>query len=58
MDSTDLEHLREVGFAEEAIWDIASVTAYYNLSNRVANVVDMRPNEELYVLGRTQTQDE
>ena len=52
VDSADLERLREVGFSDEAIWDIASVTAYYNLSNRMANFADMRPNEEFHTLGR------
>ena len=58
VDSTDLDRLREVGFSEEAIWDIASVTAYYNLSNRMANFADMRPNEEFHTLGRSETRDE
>lgn len=53
VDSTDLSRLREVGFSNEAIWDIASVTAYYNLSNRMANFTDMRPNEQFHALGRS-----
>jgi uncharacterized peroxidase-related enzyme len=52
VDSGDIERLREVGFSEKAAWDIASVTAYYNLSNRMANFADMRPNEEFHTLGR------
>jgi uncharacterized peroxidase-related enzyme len=52
IESSDLERLRAVGFSEEAIWDIASVTAYYNLSNRMASFADMRPNEEFHTLGR------
>ncbi|PGF16443.1 alkylhydroperoxidase [Natrinema sp. CBA1119] len=48
----DLEALREVGFSEEALWDIASVTAFYNLSNRLAMFAEMRPNEEFHTLGR------
>ncbi|ARS88407.1 peroxidase-related enzyme [Natrarchaeobaculum aegyptiacum] len=48
----DLERLREAGFSEEAIWDIAVVTAYYNMSNRLASFADMRPNEEFHTLGR------
>ncbi|PSP40495.1 alkylhydroperoxidase [Halobacteriales archaeon QH_6_64_20] len=58
VDSADLERLREVGFSDEAIWDIASVTAYYNLSNRMANFADMRPNEEFHTLGRPGPGDE
>jgi uncharacterized peroxidase-related enzyme len=52
VDSADLERLREVGFSEEAIWDVASVTAYYNLSNRMASFADIRPNEQFHTLGR------
>ncbi|WP_049997567.1 peroxidase-related enzyme [Halococcus sediminicola] len=52
VDSSDIERLHEVGFSEKAAWDIASVTAYYNLSNRMANFADMRPNEEFHTLGR------
>jgi uncharacterized peroxidase-related enzyme len=52
VDSDDIERLRAVGFSEKAAWDIASVTAYYNLSNRMANFADMRPNEEFHTLGR------
>ncbi|WP_049913023.1 peroxidase-related enzyme [Halococcus thailandensis] len=52
VDSDDIERLREVGFSQKAAWDIASVTAYYNLSNRMANFADMRPNEEFHTLGR------
>lgn len=48
----DLAHLREHGYSEEAIWDIASVVSFYNLSNRMAIVADMRPNEAFYMLGR------
>ncbi|ELZ19580.1 peroxidase-like protein [Haloterrigena salina JCM 13891] len=48
----DLEALRQAGFDEEACWDIASVTAFYNLSNRLAMFADMRPNEEFHTLGR------
>ena len=58
VDSADLERLREVGFSDEAIWDIASVTAYYNLSNRMANFADMRPNEEFHTLGRPEPRNE
>ncbi|WP_323171176.1 peroxidase-related enzyme [Natrialba sp. PRR66] len=48
----DLERLRDAGFSEEAIWDIAAVTAFYNLSNRMAMFAAMRPNDEFHTLGR------
>jgi uncharacterized peroxidase-related enzyme len=54
IDRTDLAQLRNNGFSEEAIWDIASVTAFYNLSNRMATIADMRPNEEFYTIARDQ----
>ncbi|WP_129117008.1 peroxidase-related enzyme [Halegenticoccus tardaugens] len=48
----DLDRLREVGYDDEAIWDIAAVTAFYNLSNRMAMFADVRPNDEFHALGR------
>ena len=52
VEESDLERLRDHGFSEEAIWDIGSLTALFNLSNRMATFADMRPNEEFYTLGR------
>ncbi|OAQ51592.1 hypothetical protein HTG_16170 [Natrinema mahii] len=52
IEPADLEALREAGFSEEAIWDIAAVTAYYNMSNRMATFAGMRPNDEFHTLGR------
>src|SRR3954469_20355353 len=40
------------GFSEEDIWDIAAVSAIFALSNRMANVTAMRPNDEFYMMGR------
>ncbi|MGM0591072.1 MAG: peroxidase-related enzyme [Halobacteriota archaeon] len=48
----DIQRLREVGYDEEAIWDIAAVTSFFNLSNRMAMFADMRPNPEFHTLGR------
>ncbi len=48
----DLDRLAEVGYSEQVIWDIGAVTAFYNLSNRMAHFADMRPNEEFHTLGR------
>jgi uncharacterized peroxidase-related enzyme len=58
IDSSGIERLREVGFSEKAIWDIASVTAFFNLSNRMSNFADIRPNEEFHTLGRPGTESE
>jgi len=48
----DLTALREAGYSEEDIWDIGAVTAFFNLSNRMAHLADMRPNREFHTMGR------
>ncbi|QFT60736.1 Carboxymuconolactone decarboxylase family protein (plasmid) [Sulfitobacter sp. THAF37] len=48
----DFEHLRTHGFTDEDIWDIAGVTAFFGLSNRMANFTSMRPNAEFYTMRR------
>jgi uncharacterized peroxidase-related enzyme len=48
----DRAALREAGFDERAIWDIAAVAAFFNLSNRMANAVDMMPNREYHAKDR------
>lgn len=48
----DYEMLRGYGFSDEDIWDIAGVTAFFGLSNRMANFTSMRPNTEFYTMGR------
>jgi uncharacterized peroxidase-related enzyme len=40
------------GFSDEDIWDIAAISAFFALSNRMANVTAMRPNDEFYLMGR------
>jgi uncharacterized peroxidase-related enzyme len=40
------------GFGNDDIWDIAAIAAFFALSNRMANVTGMRPNDEFYMLGR------
>ncbi|WP_267422075.1 peroxidase-related enzyme [Methylobacterium sp. GC_Met_2] len=40
------------GFSPDDIWDIASITALFALSNRIASVTDLRPNDEFYAMGR------
>ncbi len=44
----DRAALREAGFGERDIWDIGAVAAFYNMSNRMASAVDMRPNAEYH----------
>ena len=48
----DYANLHEHGFDDEDIWDIAAITAFFGLSNRIANVISMRPNDEFYLIGR------
>jgi uncharacterized peroxidase-related enzyme len=48
----DMEELKVHGFSEDDIWDIAAIAAFFGMSNRLANVTSMRPNDEFYNLGR------
>jgi 4-carboxymuconolactone decarboxylase len=48
----DLDALKAHGFSEEDAWDIAAISAFFGMSNRLANVTSMRPNAEFYALGR------
>ena len=48
----DFAALAEHGFSADDAWDIAGITALFGLSNRVANVSAMRPNDEFYLMGR------
>ncbi|KAB2874073.1 MAG: peroxidase-related enzyme [Burkholderiaceae bacterium] len=48
----DFAALRAHGFDDEDAWDIAAISAFFGLSNRMANVVGMRPNDEFYLMGR------
>lgn len=48
----DRQTLRQAGFSERDIWDIASTVAFFNMSNRVAAAVDMRPNAEYHGMAR------
>ena len=48
----DHDALRAHGFSDEDIWDIGAITAFFGLSNRMANLLAMRPNDEFYLMGR------
>lgn len=48
----DREALRKVGFSDRDIWDVAAVAAFFNMSNRMASAVDMRPNAEYHAQAR------
>ena len=52
LEESDYTALHAHGFDDEDIWDIAGITAFFGLSNRMANVTGMLPNPEFYLLGR------
>lgn len=52
VDAADHAALHAHGFSDEDIWDIAAITAFFGLSNRMANVIGLRPNDEFYLMGR------
>ncbi|TNB81533.1 peroxidase-related enzyme [Pseudomonas sp. Fig-3] len=48
----DFELLAQHGFSQDDAWDIAAIASFFGLSNRMANVTSMRPNDEFYMMGR------
>jgi uncharacterized peroxidase-related enzyme len=50
---TEFATLASHGFSQDDVWDIAAIAAFFAMSNRLANVSAIRPNEELYTLGRS-----
>ncbi|MYI89332.1 MAG: peroxidase-related enzyme [Gammaproteobacteria bacterium] len=52
VDESDYQTLRDAGFSEEDIWDITAITAFFGMSNRLANVLGMEPNAEFYNMAR------
>jgi uncharacterized peroxidase-related enzyme len=48
----DFSDIARHGFSDDDIWDIAAISAFFALSNRMANVTGMRPNDEFYMMGR------
>jgi uncharacterized peroxidase-related enzyme len=52
IDDVDFEALRAHGFSDEDIWDIGAIAAFFALSNRMANLIAMRPNDEFHLMGR------
>jgi uncharacterized peroxidase-related enzyme len=48
----DFEGLRAHGFSDEDIWDIGAIAAFFALSNRMADLISMRPNDEFHLIGR------
>lgn len=52
LDEADRDRLKAQGFSEEDIWDIGAIAGFFALSNRLAAVTSLRPNEEFHLLGR------
>jgi uncharacterized peroxidase-related enzyme len=52
IDESDFAALRTHGFTDDDIWDIGAITAFFGMSNRLANMTSMKPNEEFYLMGR------
>ncbi|MGL4444408.1 MAG: peroxidase-related enzyme [Alsobacter sp.] len=50
--AADRQLLREAGFDDRGIWDIAAVASFFNMSNRMASAVDMRPNDAYHAQAR------
>ncbi|CAA9336711.1 MAG: hypothetical protein AVDCRST_MAG07-2497 [uncultured Frankineae bacterium] len=52
VEERDLDVLRAAGFDDEQVWDISAITSFFALSNRMALVMALRPNEQFHLLGR------
>ena len=52
IDDADFAALRAHGFSDDDIWDIGAISAFFGLSNRLANLSSMQPNDEFYLMGR------
>lgn len=52
IEDADRQALRDAGFSDRDIWDIASTVGFFNMSNRVAAATDMRPNDEYHAMAR------
>ena len=57
LEASDRGLLRQAGFSDRDIWDIAAVAAFFNMSNRLASAVEMRPNAEYYSMARTKPEE-
>lgn len=52
VEERDREALRDAGFGERDLWDIAAVASFFNMSNRMASAIDMRPNRSYHADAR------
>lgn len=51
--AAELEALQAAGFGDDDVWDIAAIASFFGFSNRLAGLMDMRPNREFYSMGRS-----
>jgi uncharacterized peroxidase-related enzyme len=56
IEEADFAALRGHGFTDEDAWDIGAITAFFGLSNRMANLASMQPNDEFFLMGRVPKQ--
>ena len=52
MGEADFTAMHEHGWTDEDIWDVGAIAGLFALSNRMANLTGMRPNDEFYAMGR------
>ena len=52
IEESDREGLRQAGFSDRDIWDIAAIAGFFNMTNRIASAIDMRPNSQYHATGR------
>jgi uncharacterized peroxidase-related enzyme len=52
IEEDDRERLRRAGFSDRDIWDIAAIAGFFNMTNRIASAIDMRPNSQYHAMGR------
>jgi uncharacterized peroxidase-related enzyme len=52
VDEADYAALAAHGFDADDAWDIAAIAGFFGMSNRIANAIGMRPNDEFYLMGR------
>jgi alkylhydroperoxidase family enzyme len=53
LSDTHLDRARAAGLSEDEIWDVGAITALFAMSNRLAHLMALRPNDEFFTLGRT-----
>jgi uncharacterized peroxidase-related enzyme len=52
VDAADVERLRAAGLSDGDVWDVGAIAGFFNLSNRMASLADLRPNREFFGMGR------